>query len=89
MAGLPALHSSEPGQVRKEAATAIFCKCRGSGSPPFLFAQMDDLDGTGIKPVPFHLNVVGRTNPSFLPVFNKSLFRYRVPDPGSCTQMAP
>ena len=35
-AGLPALHGSEPGQVRKEAATAIFCKCRGSGSPPFL-----------------------------------------------------
>ena len=34
MAGLPALHGSEPGQVRKEAATAIFCKCRGSGSPP-------------------------------------------------------
>src|SRR6185436_1133281 len=34
MAGLPALHGSEPGQVRKEAATAIFCKCRGQGSPP-------------------------------------------------------
>ena len=34
MAGLPALHGSEPGQVRKEAATAIYCKCRGSGSPP-------------------------------------------------------
>src|SRR5262245_3571210 len=33
-AGLPALHGSEPGQVRKEAATAIFCKCRGQGSPP-------------------------------------------------------
>src|SRR5688572_21948842 len=28
-AGLPALHGSEPGQVRKEAATAILCKCRG------------------------------------------------------------
>ena len=38
MAGLPALHGSEPGQVRKEAATAIFCKCRGSGSPPFSLA---------------------------------------------------
>ncbi len=38
-AGLPALHGSEPGQVRKEAATAIFCKCRGSGSPPF-FVQV-------------------------------------------------
>src|SRR3954470_548588 len=33
-AGRPALHGSEPGQVRKEAATAILCKCRGSGSPP-------------------------------------------------------
>src|SRR5262252_5598042 len=32
-AGLPALHGSEPGQVRKEAATAILCKCRGQGSP--------------------------------------------------------
>ncbi len=35
LAGLPALWCSEPGQVRKEAATAIFCKCRGQGSPPF------------------------------------------------------
>ena len=35
MAGLPALHGSESGQIRKEAATAILCKCRGSGSPPF------------------------------------------------------
>ncbi len=34
MAGLLALHGSEPGQVRKEAAKAILCKCRGSGSPP-------------------------------------------------------
>src|SRR5690606_253726 len=33
-AGRPALHGSEPGQVRKEAATAILCKCRGYGSPP-------------------------------------------------------
>src|SRR5437773_6353593 len=32
-AGLPALQSGEPGQVRKEAATAGLCKCRGSGSP--------------------------------------------------------
>src|SRR5207302_8638199 len=32
-AGLPALQSAEPGQVRKEAATAGLCKCRGSGSP--------------------------------------------------------
>jgi hypothetical protein len=73
MAGLPALHSSESGQVRKEAATAIFCKCRGSGSPPFLFAQVDDLDGIGIKPVLFHLNIVSRTDPAFLPAFNFSL----------------
>jgi len=29
LAGLPALQGSEPGQVRKEAATAIYCKCRG------------------------------------------------------------
>src|SRR3970040_2353245 len=33
-AGLPALQSGEPGQVRKEAATAGSCKCRGLGSPP-------------------------------------------------------
>src|SRR5712664_4976750 len=32
-AGLPALQSGEPGQVRKEAATAGLCKCRGLGSP--------------------------------------------------------
>jgi len=37
MAGLPALHSSELGQVRKEAATTILCKCRGLGSPPFYY----------------------------------------------------
>jgi len=35
LAGLPALWCSEPGQVRKEAATTIFRKCRGQGSPPF------------------------------------------------------
>lgn len=34
MAGLPALQDGELGQVRKEAATAAYCKCRGSGSPP-------------------------------------------------------
>ena len=28
-AGLPALQGGEPGQVRKEAATAIYCECRG------------------------------------------------------------
>src|SRR5438270_9396717 len=33
VAGLPALQSGESGQVRKEAATAGLCKCRGSGSP--------------------------------------------------------
>ena len=32
-AGLPALQDGEPGQVRKEAATAVYCKCRGLGSP--------------------------------------------------------
>src|ERR671928_1748000 len=32
-AGLPASQSGEPGQVRKEAATAGHCECRGSGSP--------------------------------------------------------
>jgi len=37
MAGLPALHSGEPGQIRKEAATAILCKCRGLGSPPYFY----------------------------------------------------
>src|SRR5216117_580235 len=40
VAGLPALQSGEPGQVRKEAATAGHCKCRGSGSPlTFLYAM--------------------------------------------------
>jgi hypothetical protein len=29
LAGLPALQGSESGQVRKEAATANYCKCRG------------------------------------------------------------
>ena len=37
MAGLPALRCGESGQVRKEAATAICCKCRGLGSPIRLF----------------------------------------------------
>ncbi len=36
MAGLPALQDGESGQVRKEAATAVYCECRGSGSPPSL-----------------------------------------------------
>jgi hypothetical protein len=35
-AGRPALQRREPGQVRKEAATATHCKCRGNGSPPYL-----------------------------------------------------
>ena len=35
-AGLPALQDGESGQVRKEAATAVYCKCRGSGSPLLL-----------------------------------------------------
>jgi hypothetical protein len=35
------LHGGEPGQVRKEAAIAILCKCRGYGSPPpFLFSSV-------------------------------------------------
>jgi len=42
-AGRPALHGREPGQVRKEAATAILCKCRGNGSPPFL-GRLDSFD---------------------------------------------
>jgi hypothetical protein len=29
LAGLPALQVGESGQVRKEAATANYCKCRG------------------------------------------------------------
>ena len=29
LAGLPALQYGEPGQIRKEAATANRCKCRG------------------------------------------------------------
>src|SRR5689334_25115028 len=43
MAGRPALQRREPGQVRKEAATAIHCKCRGNGSPPLLFVVQIDL----------------------------------------------
>ena len=39
-AGPPALHGSEPGQVRKEAAKAILCKCRGPGSPPLFFCDI-------------------------------------------------
>ncbi|CAH1091063.1 hypothetical protein NTG1052_850004 [Candidatus Nitrotoga sp. 1052] len=35
LAGLPALQGGEPGQVRKEAAITIYCKCRGQGSPPY------------------------------------------------------
>ena len=42
-AGRPALRRREPGQVRKEAATAIHRKCRGNGSPPSLFAPQIDL----------------------------------------------
>jgi hypothetical protein len=29
LAGLPALRGGESGQVRKEAATTTYCKCRG------------------------------------------------------------
>src|SRR3981081_1117108 len=43
-AGLPALQSGEPGQVRKEAATAGLCRCRGLGSPLILFT--DELSST-------------------------------------------
>ena len=39
-AGRPALQRREPGQVRKEAATATHCKCRGNGSPPLLCRQI-------------------------------------------------
>ena len=39
-AGLPALQGGEPGQVRKEAATATYCKCRGLGSPLSFLALM-------------------------------------------------
>ena len=42
MAGLPALQGSESGQVRKEAATAITCKCRGLGSPPYRSGGADE-----------------------------------------------
>ena len=42
-AGRPALHGSEPGQVRKEAATAISCKCRGNGSPPNNSSHMKNI----------------------------------------------
>lgn len=47
MAGLPALQDGESGQVRKEAATAIFCKCRGFGSPPNAKSNYADMYGVG------------------------------------------
>ena len=40
LAGLPALQCGETGQVRKEAATAIKCKCRGLGSPISFYAMV-------------------------------------------------
>jgi len=40
----PHCQSGEPGQVRREAATAGLCKCRGSGSPLILFT--DELSST-------------------------------------------
>jgi len=52
-AGLPALWGGEPGQVRKEAATAIDRKCRGSGSPPCRRrrpTRMVPVGGTAAKP---------------------------------------
>jgi lipid A 3-O-deacylase len=48
MAGRPALHGSEPGQVRKEAATAILCKCRGFGSPPPFFSASENNMNKGV-----------------------------------------
>ena len=57
MAGLPALQGSKPGQVRKEAATAIYCECRGSGSPPNLFTNSYSLPiivkSRSLKRVPY------------------------------------
>ena len=44
-AGRPALHGREPGQVRKEAATAILCKCRGNGSLGRRPSLRDELPG--------------------------------------------
>jgi len=45
MAGLPALHSSEPGQVRKEAATAISASAGGQARHPFRIGWSDVADG--------------------------------------------
>ncbi len=42
MAGLLALCSGEPGQVRKEAATTTTYKCRGLGSPPYFLNLSKD-----------------------------------------------
>ena len=39
VAGLPALQRSESGQVRKEAATATNCECRGKARHLLLKAQ--------------------------------------------------
>jgi len=55
MAGLPALQRSEPGQVRKEAATTTSCKCRGLGSPPLLLTISDGFLHTMIKKIYFIL----------------------------------
>ena len=43
-AGRPALQRREPGQVRKEAAIADNCKCRGNGSPPLALCSPDRPD---------------------------------------------
>jgi len=42
-AGRPALQRRESGQVRKEAAIAENCKCRGNGSPPLALCSQIDL----------------------------------------------
>ena len=44
LAGPPALQRSEPGQVRKEAATATCCKCRGKARLLFGMWSSDEND---------------------------------------------
>ena len=42
-AGLPALQDGELGQVRKEAATAVYCECRGKARHLLLFCSVKRL----------------------------------------------
>ena len=50
----------EPGQVRKEAATAIEPKCRGNGSPPSLAGSPGKVLAARKPPSPMSYQVLAR-----------------------------